>query len=225
MDPLTAFSLACGVIQVVDFSTKIVVKCREIYKNGASSDNEEVESMAKHLTELSNELDSANAVVKTGSMPQIYHDDQHLRKLAQQCSETAKELITQLQKLKIQGQPRKRDVFRKAVKVIWKKSAIEDIERRLEQYRRTLDTRILINLRFVVLLAAIEAVGLMNRNRQHVHLISSEQSDGFRDLDRKLQNLIIRDQNTFDRLENLIQAETGSSKQHVSQELEKVREL
>lgn len=30
MDPLTAFSLACGVIQVVDLSTKIVVKCREL---------------------------------------------------------------------------------------------------------------------------------------------------------------------------------------------------
>lgn len=149
MDPLTAFSIACGVIQVVDFSTKVVGKCREIYKDGVSSENKDIESMAKHLTDLSIELDSANPVVKPGPMPQIYNDDQDLRKLAQQCSETAKELITQLQKLKIQGQPRKRDVIRKTVKVIWKKSAIEDIERRLAQYRRTLDTRILINLRFV----------------------------------------------------------------------------
>lgn len=68
----------------------------------------------------------------------------------------------------------------------------------------------------------------MDHDRQHVHLNSSEQSDGFRDLDRKLQNLIIglaRDQNTFDELKNLIQAETGSIKQYVSQEFEKVREL
>ena len=68
----------------------------------------------------------------------------------------------------------------------------------------------------------------MDRNRQHVHLISSEQSDGFRDLDRKLQNLIIglsRDLNTFDELKYMIQAETASGKQHISQELEKVRGL
>ena len=149
MDPLTAFSLACSVIQVVNYSLNVVVKCREIHKDGASSENKEVESMAKQLTDLFIELDSANAVVKPGSMQQIYHDDQDIRNLAQQCSETAKELVTQLQKLKIHGQPRKRDVLRKTVKVIWKKSAIEDIERRLEQYRRTLDTRILINLRFV----------------------------------------------------------------------------
>ena len=149
MDPLTAFSLACGVIQVVDFSTKVVVKCREIYKDGASSENKEIESLAKHLKDVYMELDSANAVVKPGPMFQLHRDDQDLQKLAQQCSETAKELITQLQKLKIQGQPRKRDVLRRTVKVVWKKSAIEDIERRLEHYRRTLDTRILINLRFV----------------------------------------------------------------------------
>lgn len=65
-------------------------------------------------------------------------------------------------------------------------------------------------------------------HRQHVHLIFSEQSDGFRDLDHKLQNLIIglsRDQNTFDELKDLIQAESASNKQHVSQEFEKVRKL
>lgn len=149
MDPLTAFSLACGVIQVVDFSTKVVVKCQEIYRDGASSEDKDIESMAKHLTDLSIELDPANRVVKPESMPQIYNDDQDLRKLAQQCSETAKELIAEVQKLSIQGQPRKRDVLRKSVKAIWKKKAMEDIERRLEHYRRTLDTRILINLRFV----------------------------------------------------------------------------
>ena len=149
MDPITAFSLACGVIQVVDFSTKVVVKCREITKDGASSENKEIESMAKNLTDLFTDLSSASAVVNHRPMPQLYHDDQDLRKLAQQCSETAKELIAEIQKLSIQGQPRKRDVLRKAVKVVWKKSTIDDIQRRLETYRRTLDTRTLINLRFV----------------------------------------------------------------------------
>lgn len=39
MDPFTAFSLACGVIQVVDFSTKLVGKCREVYRDGTSTEN------------------------------------------------------------------------------------------------------------------------------------------------------------------------------------------
>lgn len=52
MDPLTAFSLACGVIQVVDFSMKLLSKSREIYKSGSLAENKEIESMAKHLTNL-----------------------------------------------------------------------------------------------------------------------------------------------------------------------------
>ena len=161
MDPLTAFSLACNVIQVVDFSMKVVVKCREIYKDGTSSGHKEIESMAKHLTDLFTDLDSASAVPNPGPMPRLYHDDQDLRNLAQQCSETAKELTAELQKLSIQGRPRKRDIVRMTVKVVLKKSAIEDIARRLEQYRRTLDTRILINLRFVSLRAVIKTVESM----------------------------------------------------------------
>lgn len=65
-------------------------------------------------------------------------------------------------------------------------------------------------------------------HRQHVHLIFTEQSDGFKDLDRKLQNLIIGlsdNQNTFDELKNFIQAENALSQQHVSQEFKKVCEL
>jgi len=38
MDPFTAFSLACGVIQVVDFSLNVIGKCREVYRDGTSTE-------------------------------------------------------------------------------------------------------------------------------------------------------------------------------------------
>ena len=66
----------------------------------------------------------------------------------------------------------------------------------------------------------------MDYCRKHVHLIASEQSDGFRNFDRKLQNLIIgidSAQSTFDTLKDLIKAEDASIKQCISQEFQKVR--
>lgn len=149
MDPLTAFSLTCGVIQVVDFSTQIVVRCRQIYKDGATSQNKEIESMAEHLTGLATDLKLPSPIRDPGFMNQLYPDDQELLELAGQCSETATELIDELQKLSIQGRQRKRDAFRKTLKVVWKRTAIENIQKSLECYRRTLDTRILISLRSV----------------------------------------------------------------------------
>ena len=62
-------------------------------------------------------------------------------------------------------------------------------------------------------------------SRQYVHLILSEQSDGIRNLDGKIQNFIIgisEKQNTFNELKDLITAENASNKEHVSQEFQKV---
>ena len=68
----------------------------------------------------------------------------------------------------------------------------------------------------------------MNNHRRHVHLISIEQGSGFDQLDRKLQSLVMsvaRDQITFDELKGLVLVENLSTRQHVSQEFEKVPKL
>ena len=149
MDPLTAFSLACNVIQIIDFSAKIVTKCKELYKDGALAKNRDIESVAKSLANVSTDLKLPETFPSAESVQQGYQEDEDLLKLAQQCSETANELICELQKLAIQGTHRKRDAVLKAIKETWNKSIIEGIEERLEQHRRTLNTLILINLRYV----------------------------------------------------------------------------
>ena len=65
---------------------------------------------------------------------------------------------------------------------------------------------------------------VMNCYRQHVLMNASEQRNGFRDLDRKIQNLIIglsKDQNTFDELKDLIKADISQEFQRVSIHLRK----
>ena len=42
MEAIAAFALACNVIQIVDSSIKIAGKCREVYKDGISVENEEL---------------------------------------------------------------------------------------------------------------------------------------------------------------------------------------
>ena len=156
MEPLSAFALACGVIQVVDSSLKVVVKCREIYKDGASSENKEIDSMARRLKSLTADLKLPDTVQSPGSPLSLYNDNEELQQLARQCSETAGELISKLDKLSIRGTPKKRDVLWKAIKAIWEKNTIEGIQRRLEAHCGTLNTSILKNLRFVRLRAVLK---------------------------------------------------------------------
>ena len=144
MDPLTAFSLACGVIQVVDFSMKVLAKCKEIHDHGALLEHQEVEDITKHL----NNLRIDTSVPQSSESTQI-SDDRELRELLKTCSATAEQLVAKLQTLKVDGPHKKRQAIVKTVKAFREKKEIQDLEKRLNNYRTVLDTKILINLRFV----------------------------------------------------------------------------
>lgn len=49
MDPVTAFSLAAGVIQVIDCSFKVVKICRELKKDGSLAPHRNTEELADTL--------------------------------------------------------------------------------------------------------------------------------------------------------------------------------
>ena len=146
MDAIVAFSLACNVVQVVDFSIDVVSTCRELYSDGSLSKYDHLEHMANHLIGLRIALDPPTA---QGDPNTGQYQDQALLDLAERCSTTAKELLGEVQKLKINGPPSKRKVIRKSAKSLWKKSSIERIQTRLNEYRKVLDSRILIGIRSV----------------------------------------------------------------------------
>ncbi len=49
MDPVTAFSLAAGVLQVVDFSFQALAKCQELCKDGSLAEHRSTGEIAKYL--------------------------------------------------------------------------------------------------------------------------------------------------------------------------------
>ena len=146
MDPLTAFSLACGVIQVVDFSTKTLMKCKEIYKDGSLSEYQELEDLTSHLVDVRAGLDLASSHQSAESIHNL--DDQSLLNLAEECSATAHQLMRRIHSLKMEGPRNKRQAVFKTIKLLWEKGEIQDIQKRLEGYRNALDTKILIYLRY-----------------------------------------------------------------------------
>ena len=145
MDPLTAFSLVCGVIQVVDFSTKTLLKCKELYQEGSLSEYQELEDLTNHLVDVRDKLKLTNVNQNAG----ILGEDQSLLEVAGQCSKTADHLVEKFRSLKIEGRHQKRQAALKTVKLLWEKGELRDIQRRLDGYRNMLDTQILINLRYV----------------------------------------------------------------------------
>lgn len=78
MDPASAFTLACGIIQVVDFSTKILSAAKEYLHKGYTAQNDELESQMSSIDSL---LSALNAE-RSSQSPSPDRDDIELLELA-----------------------------------------------------------------------------------------------------------------------------------------------
>jgi hypothetical protein len=138
MDPLTALGLASNVIQVVDFSIKIVSKGRQIYKSadGALVETVDLEAVTTNFTIINEKL-RKSMPVGLGSP---------LLDVCQRCQNTADELLMGLEKQKIQGNKTKWKSARAALRTLWSKEVVEDLEVRLESLQAQLRTHLLFEI-------------------------------------------------------------------------------
>ena len=145
MDTPTAFSLACGVIQIVDFSIKTLAKCKQILKEGSFSEHEELKDLTRHLINVRAEIELPEANQSARVLTTL---DQSLLDVAGQCSRTADQLVQKLESLEIEGPRKRRQAISKTIKSLWEKGEIQGIQQRLDGYRNTLNTQILVSLRY-----------------------------------------------------------------------------
>jgi hypothetical protein len=122
MDPITAVGLVGTVVQVVDFSSKVVSKSTELYRSGraALAENADIEIVETDLLRLNTRLRQSTTV-----------GDQDLQVLCRACSDVADQLLAALAKLKVNGKGQKWQSLRKALMTIWSKEHIVQLERRL----------------------------------------------------------------------------------------------
>ena len=151
MDPPTAFSFACGVIQVVDFSMKTLAKCKEILKEGSFFEHEELKDLTRHLVNLRAEIKLPEADQSARSLITL---DQSLLDVAGEISKTADKLLEKLESLKIEGPRKRRQAISKTVKSLWERGEIQEIQQRLDGYLKVLNTQILVDLRYDCSVAA-----------------------------------------------------------------------
>ncbi|CAF9932900.1 MAG: hypothetical protein HETSPECPRED_008477 [Heterodermia speciosa] len=140
MDPLTAFSLACGVIQIVDFGTRALSTIKEMYKQGELSEYKELEETTKHLGNAQRDICLPTTALQK-------RQDKELFEIAKDCSEIATELTTKLQTLKITNAHRKRDRIKVGLKAFREKHNIQELQKRLDSYRTAFNDHILLGLR------------------------------------------------------------------------------
>ncbi|KAL8765279.1 MAG: hypothetical protein Q9209_007601 [Squamulea sp. 1 TL-2023] len=139
MDPVTTFSLVAGVLQVVDISFKAAARCHELYKDGSLAEHNETAAVTDALGRAT---ESLNASIGKSAAP-LSKDGSEILDLSTKCSRTAQELLTELQKLKLDQAGGLRQAIAKSVLSIRRKKLLRE---KLNDLKAILDTRILIRL-------------------------------------------------------------------------------
>ena len=141
MEILAAIGLVGNIVQFVDFGSKLISELAQIYRSaeGALEENIDTETATYHLLLLNDKLkDSATS---TG--------DKTLLDLCEACHTVARDLLEALNKVKVNGKQQKWKSIWKALRSVWSKEAIEELERRLEKLRTELNLHIVVDLKCV----------------------------------------------------------------------------
>jgi hypothetical protein len=141
METLAIVSLVGNVIQFVDFSGKLIAKSTELYRSneGTLAENIDVETATNHLVLLNNKIKDAATTAS----------DDALKRLCESCKSTADELLAALEKLKVNSKQDKWKSIRKALRSVWSKEQIRELEGRLARFREELNLHIIVDLRCV----------------------------------------------------------------------------
>jgi hypothetical protein len=153
VDPFTAVGVAGNIVQFLDFACKLFSEARELNKSitGQSTAHQEIESACNYLNKFSGQLSTS----LFNSNPQnLTSGEKAIVELAASCRSTSNELLDVVQKLQVRQNTNHRSYqsFLQAMRGVWKKSKIEELQRRLDDHRRDLTMGLAYTLGYVGLL-------------------------------------------------------------------------
>ena len=193
MDPVTAFGLAAGILQVVDISFKALSKCQEIYRDGSLAENRSTEEITKLLSDTTNRL-KISVQDAPSANSQDYTD---IKDISEKCSKTAEDLLAELAKARLELGGGRRQAIVKGIRALRRKKFVADSQEKLETYQRVLNTRILVRL--------------------NAHSI--QQAKNFRNLDQNIKNLATALYQGRNTVEQLLAFQSLEIQEHVDRRL------
>lgn len=87
-DPVSAFSLAAGVLQVLDVSFRALSTCYEIHKHGSLAQHDDTREITQYILETTRHLENTYTNIPASA---VNHNN-HVIDLSKRCTETAAEV-------------------------------------------------------------------------------------------------------------------------------------
>ena len=136
--------LVANIIQLVDAAKTATNACHQFYKYGASLEHIQTKYVSDQLYQSYSSLhDSTQATQATS----VFHSSVDLEDLSSKCQTTALMLKDEMQS--IQGSPGggRREAVSRFLQAKRKSKDIQKLRQKLSEYQKTLDSRVLVDVR------------------------------------------------------------------------------
>lgn len=204
MEALVALSLACNIVQLVDFGLKVASKGHQIYLNGVTVKEEEYHATAQELSNFTHAL--TESIKNAGNRTALSADDRDLYDLGEKCHSVAQELESELQRLPQVVNGGVKSSIYKSLKLIRRSRKIQELNQKLLSCKNILDSGILVQL--------------FRRSRQ----VAVDQNDRLLSLDSTLQRFIASNAQGFFKTDDLIKREVHYIHDHITSEGKNTRD-
>ena len=141
---LSAFAVACNVLQVADLGIRALVRAGEykVAANGALSEHDDLHKVLQSFEGLNTDLQVT--LLKQSSKPVWSAAEERLCRANEECLRLSKDFIAILDHLKIRDRRPVLENFRMSLKSLWYKEKILAMERSVSQARDNLNIALLV---------------------------------------------------------------------------------
>lgn len=156
MEPLAALGLASNIIQIADFSSRLLAKSREIYTSaeGTIEEHALLRDSATNLAELSAAL--STPLLHELEKQRVWHKqkahaaDRQLLRLCADSKDVATKLLAEIDRLKLKDSRGKLRSVQQALRHMGSQPEISALKAKLEDIRKQVDTALLVSLRYAM---------------------------------------------------------------------------
>ncbi|KAI0198261.1 hypothetical protein F4808DRAFT_436426 [Astrocystis sublimbata] len=139
MEALATVQTISNIVQLIEVGRKCLSKGVELYRSndGVLDDNAAIKDAATYLATLSDAVRSAACSTA----------DESLRSICTKVAEAAAELLGVLDRLKVEGTRTKWKSMRKAIKSVWSREKVQELDARLARFREELNLHVCVETR------------------------------------------------------------------------------
>ena len=157
LDPLSAFALACNVLQLIETGVKVLSKTADYRSSetGVLTEQKDLHDILQSLYNVNSDLQDSLSAPKNAQVRTL--EEVRLSEANVQCLQLSRDFLGFLDSLKLKDKSAVLGSFRMSVKSLWHRDKMTAMEKALAQARDNLNVNLLVYMKYAATIRCLDS--------------------------------------------------------------------